>query len=103
MLLLTNNIRITHALTIFRVIIKIGILVHFYKTHTKKCGFFLDIEGCKSLNDDYQTTTNWNGKAVSVTALVFTENAEDKLQRLQWINGSLDHLHLQASLHHNGL
>ena len=41
------------------------------------------------LNEDvnYQTTIHWNGKAVSVTTLIFTENAEDTLQRLQWIPG----------------
>ena len=28
---------------------------------------------------------NWNGNVVRVTALVFTGDVEDKLQRLQWI------------------
>ena len=27
----------------------------------------------------------WNGKVVSVTTLIFTDDVEDKLQRLQWI------------------
>ena len=32
-------------------------------------------------------TLHWNGKVVRLTALVFTGDVEDKLQRLQWIPG----------------
>ena len=42
LLLLSNNIRIIHVLTFSREIVKIGVLVHFDKTHVKKC-VFLDI------------------------------------------------------------
>ena len=39
-LLLSNNIQITHVLTIFHVILKIGILVHL-KTHVKSAFFYI--------------------------------------------------------------
>ena len=35
----------------------------------------------------FMTSIPWNGTVVMVTALIFTGDVEDKLQRLQWIPG----------------
>ena len=72
------------------------VLVHFNKTHVKKCRFFfrhLRLQELRIIiyiyivHRNYHTTIHWNRKAVSVTALVFTEDAEDKLEHFHWIPG----------------
>ena len=65
---------------------KTEVLVHFNKIHVKK-ERLLATEGYKGQDIDYEITTQWNWKAVRMTALVLTEDIKDKLQCLQWVPG----------------
>ena len=43
-------------------------------------------KNCRYVFLRFVKVAHWNGEILGMTALIFTEDVEDKLQRLQWIS-----------------